>query len=154
MIFGFLLISVFLLGTALGSFTTAIVYRIHNRKSWIFSEGRTAARSKCARCDHLLNLYDLVPLLSWIYLKGRCRYCRGGISKQYILTELLSGLMALILFMMLGETYSFVVSALILPFALAQAILFYQNKFISFQLCGIITGILISFIAFKLYIML
>lgn len=152
MILGFLLISVFLLGTALGSFTTAIVYRIHNRKSWIFSEDRTAARSKCAQCDHLLNFYDLVPILSWVCLKGRCRYCKSEISKQYISTELLSGLLALMLFMMLGETYSFVVSALILPFALAQAILFYQNKFISLQLCGIIAGILIGFIAFKLYI--
>ena len=89
-------IAVFLFGTCLGSFATAISYRVPQGKSWISSSSEDNeeqknlgpfTRSKCPECGHLLSFLDLVPLFSWFFLKGRCRYCKAKISIQYPLTE-------------------------------------------------------------------
>lgn len=58
-----------LLGLALGSFVNAFVWRLHERKDWV------GGRSECPHCHHALAPKDLVPVLSWIILKGKCRYC-------------------------------------------------------------------------------
>lgn len=73
-----------LLGLCLGSFVNALVWRMH--------EGKTRSiltdRSECPRCHKKLSAGDLVPVLSWLWLRGKCRYCKKPISPQYPLTEL------------------------------------------------------------------
>lgn len=68
-----------------GSFINALLWRIPKRKSIYFD------RSECTKCGHKLNFLDLVPVLSFILLFGRCRYCKNRINLQYPLVELASG---------------------------------------------------------------
>ncbi len=75
------LVFTFILGLIVGSFLNVVVYRLNT--------GRTVAgRSLCLACGQQLAWYDLVPLFSFLFLGGRCRYCRAKISWQYPLVEL------------------------------------------------------------------
>jgi prepilin signal peptidase PulO-like enzyme (type II secretory pathway) len=79
------------LGLCLGSFINALVWRLHKSSN---SRKKTKqlsilnGRSMCPACSHELAAKDLMPLLSWLWLKGRCRYCSQPISIQYPLVEL------------------------------------------------------------------
>jgi prepilin signal peptidase PulO-like enzyme (type II secretory pathway) len=75
-----------LLGLCFGSFVNAFVWRIRKKKNW------TSERSVCVRCGHVLAPQDLIPVLSWIFLRGRFRYCKKLISVQYPLVELVGSL--------------------------------------------------------------
>ena len=77
---------VFIFGLVFGSFLNVVVYRLKS------GEPIGLSRSFCPYCKTTLKWYDLVPLLSFIYLRGRCRYCRKKISWQYPIVEILSGL--------------------------------------------------------------
>lgn len=74
-------------GLLIGSAINAMVWRLHTGESW------ARGRSKCPGCGHELAARDLVPVLSWLLLKGKCRYCRKPISRQYPLVELLTALL-------------------------------------------------------------
>jgi prepilin signal peptidase PulO-like enzyme (type II secretory pathway) len=83
-------------GMAFGSFVNALVWRIHEqskkRKSKSINLSIVNGRSICPHCRHLLAWYDLVPVFSWLSLKGKCRYCKKTISKQYPIVEIASAL--------------------------------------------------------------
>ncbi|HTP56806.1 MAG TPA: prepilin peptidase [Candidatus Paceibacterota bacterium] len=70
------------LGLILGSFMSVLVGR------WETKKGIIAGRSECPECRHVLAWYDLIPLASWLMLRGRCRYCDVPISVKYPLMEL------------------------------------------------------------------
>lgn len=78
----FIVIIVGLLGLCLGSFVNAWVIRLHSHKS--VAKGR----SECPHCHHQLAWYDLIPVVSYISLGGKCRYCQRYISWQYPVGEL------------------------------------------------------------------
>jgi leader peptidase (prepilin peptidase)/N-methyltransferase len=71
------------LGLVLGSFATALSYRLPRDVSIV-----TKTHSQCPSCGHNLGVRDLVPFFSWILLKGRCRYCKAPIGWQYPLIEM------------------------------------------------------------------
>jgi prepilin signal peptidase PulO-like enzyme (type II secretory pathway) len=81
-----------LLGLCLGSFANALVWRLHkqqnakNDQQYSISKGR----SMCVHCGHTLHAKDLVPVLSWIMLSSKCRYCQKPISWQYPTVELVT----------------------------------------------------------------
>jgi prepilin signal peptidase PulO-like enzyme (type II secretory pathway) len=77
----------FLFGLAVGSFLNCIIYRLEKNKTFV------RGRSFCPHCKHVLVWQDLVPLLSFVVLKGRCRYCQKKISWQYPLVELATGIL-------------------------------------------------------------
>jgi prepilin signal peptidase PulO-like enzyme (type II secretory pathway) len=84
---------VFIFGLVFGSFLNVVIYRLKTRQP----AGRAAksiilGRSFCPDCKTTLKWHELVPLLSFIWLSGRCRYCKKKISWQYPIVELLSGL--------------------------------------------------------------
>ncbi len=81
----------FILGTVLGSFIKAIGDRSLTDRSFL-------GRSYCERCKHLLIWYDLLPLFSYLSLKGKCRYCGKKIEREYFIVELLVGLLLAFLF--------------------------------------------------------
>lgn len=87
------LIPVALLGAIFGSFLNALLFR--------YNTGRSIAngRSKCMRCGHTLGVGDLVPVLSYLFLKGRCRYCATRISVQYVLVELAAMVLAVAVYL-------------------------------------------------------
>lgn len=68
------------------SFSTVLISRWHSHESWIL-----LWRSKCPKCHHTLSWYELFPVLSYIFLSGRCRACKSKISLFYPLAELLMG---------------------------------------------------------------
>ena len=69
-----LLIIFFILGTFFGSMYTVIGQRLPKNENFII------ARSHCDNCNHKLSFLDMVPILSYIFLKGRCRYCHSKID--------------------------------------------------------------------------
>ncbi len=74
-----------LLGLVMGSFLNCLSWRL------VHGESVMKGRSHCAACGHVLGPLDLVPLLSWLFLKGRCRYCGEPVSVRYPLAELVCG---------------------------------------------------------------
>ena len=76
----------FVFGLIVGSFLTAFVDRLKAGRNFI------TARSSCDSCSKKLQFLDLIPLLSWLFLKGRCRHCQAKIGYAYFLIELISGL--------------------------------------------------------------
>jgi len=83
---------IFLFGTMIGSFLNSVIYRTENRQSFI------KGRSYCPACGHKLGFFDLIPVLSFFFLKGRCRYCGQRISWQYPIVEISTGLIFSLIF--------------------------------------------------------
>lgn len=79
------IIALALLGLCFGSFVQALTWRLRKKKDWV------KARSQCESCKHELRVLDLVPLFSWLALKGRCRYCKKPIHWSAPLMELVLG---------------------------------------------------------------
>ncbi|MFH1820416.1 MAG: prepilin peptidase [Candidatus Nealsonbacteria bacterium] len=88
----FLSLIVFLFGLAIGSFLNCVLYRLEIKKSFLKS------RSFCPKCKHVLGFFDLVPVLSFLCLLGKCRYCKKKISFQYPLVEITVGILFLLYF--------------------------------------------------------
>lgn len=81
-----------LFGLCFGSFAGATIWRIHEQekqKNTSIKFSIIYGRSMCESCKHELSAKDLVPLFSWIFLGGKCRYCKAKISFQAPLTELI-----------------------------------------------------------------
>lgn len=101
-------ISLFLLGLCAGSFVNALVWRVNQTSKIKHQKSKSEktidsklpttnysilnGRSVCPNCRHNLAAKDLVPLFSWLSLRGRCRYCKKPISTQYPIVELAGGL--------------------------------------------------------------
>ncbi|MBP8718620.1 MAG: prepilin peptidase [Candidatus Atribacteria bacterium] len=106
-------IFVLLLGLIIGSFSNVCIYRIPRQESLI------RPGSHCPKCNQPIKFYDNIPLVSFIILKGKCRYCKEKISWQYPLVEFLTGIIYLLLFLRYGLqlvtfVYMFFCSALII----------------------------------------
>ncbi len=107
-----LYIIIFLYGVVIGSFLNVCIYRIPKQ------ENIMKIRSHCMNCGYQLKWYDLVPLFSYLCLRGRCRCCKQKISVQYPLIELLNGALYCIVFAVYGISveallYALLASALI-----------------------------------------
>ena len=74
----------FIAGLLIGSFLNVLICRIPNNESFLLS------KSYCDNCKKNLHWYDLIPIISFLLLKGNCRFCNAKISKQIILVELLT----------------------------------------------------------------
>lgn len=95
-------LSIFIFGTIIGSFLNVCIYRIPKGESINFPP------SHCGSCGHRLGFLDLFPILSWICLKGKCRYCKEKVSKQYPIIEGGVGILFIILFYKFGFTFSLI----------------------------------------------
>ncbi len=96
-------ILVVILGLVVGSFLNAVVYRLHADISFL------KGRSFCPWCKHDLHTWDLIPVLSYAVLGGKCRYCRKKISWQYPLVEISTALVFGLLWWQYGVTASLLV---------------------------------------------
>jgi len=88
-------------GALIGSFLNVCIFRLPKEES-IVTPG-----SHCPHCQKPVKFYDNVPLVSYILLNGRCRYCKESISIQYPLVEGITALVSLILFVRFGPTLSY-----------------------------------------------
>ena len=77
---------IFIIGIVFGSFYTLAVYRIPK------GQDITHTRSYCPKCNHKLSFLDLIPVFSYIFLRGKCRYCKEKIRPRYFIIELISGI--------------------------------------------------------------
>ena len=78
------------LGLCVGSFLNVLIYRVPNAISINFPA------SHCTKCQTKLRWFDNIPVFSWLFLGGKCRYCKTSISPQYIIVELLNMLLWLV----------------------------------------------------------
>ena len=85
---GLIYLVFFLIGITVFSFANVVIYRLPEKK------GFTKGSSMCRSCGHKLAVKDLIPIFSWIRLKGKCRYCGEKISVRYPLVELFGGICA------------------------------------------------------------
>lgn len=114
----------FLFGITIGSFLNVCIYRLPQQIS--VAQGR----SFCPQCHTQLKSTDLVPILSFLFLKGRCRYCQARISWQYPLVELLTGILYLIAFALYPFQWRAIVVALFFSVLLVIAFIDYQTRLI------------------------
>ncbi|MEK7623552.1 MAG: prepilin peptidase [Patescibacteria group bacterium] len=102
----------FLLGLISGSFANALVWRTHGKISWV------RGRSQCVVCHTQLCWYDNIPVVSWLALRGKCRFCRSRIGAHYPVVEIAVGLS----FFLIAWHHS---AALSLPLARDLAVVFF-----------------------------
>lgn len=127
-----------LIGLAFGSFSNVVIYRESNRIPL-----NSRKRSFCPNCNHELKWYDNIPLFSYLFLKGKCRYCHQPISKRYPLVELTGGVIFLSVYFVYAYIYdgtTFAFHYLDSPLAIIDSIVF------SFLLLFLFDG---SFIDYK-----
>ncbi|MDP2926679.1 MAG: prepilin peptidase [bacterium] len=86
------LLVIFVFGLIIGSFLNSLIYRLETSQNFVLG------RSFCPACHHVLGLKDLFPVLSFIFLKGKCRYCQKPISLQYPLVELATAIVFVLVF--------------------------------------------------------
>jgi prepilin signal peptidase PulO-like enzyme (type II secretory pathway) len=84
-------IFVFVFGVCIGSFLNCFIYRLENKKT-------LKGRSFCPNCKHILNWKDLFPVFSFLFLGGKCKYCKKKISWQYPAVEIATGIIFLMIF--------------------------------------------------------
>ena len=96
-----IVVFVFILGLFVGSFLNVVIYRLHRQESFV------KGFSKCLFCGHRLYTKDLVPLFSYFYLKGKCRYCRHRFSHQYPLVELATAFSLSLIFITISPSFDF-----------------------------------------------
>ncbi len=90
-------IILFLFGLVFGSFLNVLIYRVPLRRS-------LRGRSHCVVCNKQIRATDLIPVLSYLLLRGKCRHCHGSISFRYPLIELISGVFFVVsFFLFIGD---------------------------------------------------
>lgn len=112
---------IFIYGIVIGSFLNVCILRIPRGESVV------TVRSHCMSCGYQLKWYDLFPLFSWIFLRGRCRSCGSPISIQYPLIEGANGLLYLLIFGVKGMTLESVIYALMASALLALSIIDFRT---------------------------
>ena len=89
---------VFVIGSCFGSFYNVLAFRLIKGISIIWP------RSYCTQCNRTLGFLDLIPIFSYVFLRGKCRYCSGKISPQHLVVEILTGCLTLFIFIKYGLT--------------------------------------------------
>ena len=104
----------FIFGSVIGSFLNVVILRTPRKESIITEP------SHCFSCGHRLAWYDMFPIFSWIFLRGKCRYCKSKISPRYMIIEAITACLyclAFICFRFLwnGDVWKLVFSAILFP---------------------------------------
>ncbi len=137
----FIVISVFLLGLIVGSFLNVVIYRMPRGLSVV------KPRSYCTKCGHKIRWYENIPVLSYIFLRGKCSSCGEKISVRYPLIEILTGLAAVAAYLKWGLTVDFIFNFLFLSLLIAITFIDIDFKIIpdELNLVGFFLGIVYSF---------
>ncbi len=94
MAYSFILFLLFLLGASVGSFLSVVIFRIQKNKGGIIF-----GNSFCPSCKKKLTSRDLIPILSFLLSRGKCRHCQKGISPYYLLLEISTGILFLAVYL-------------------------------------------------------
>lgn len=91
---------IFFYGAGMQSFLNVVIYRVPRHLPFVVD------RSKCESCGHTLSLLDLIPVISWVFLGGKCHYCKAKIPVHHMLSELLMGLWWAFVFWYFGLSWN------------------------------------------------
>ena len=114
----------FIIGTIFGSFYNVVGYRIPKGESILYPS------SHCTKCNHKLQPFELIPILSYIFLDGKCRVCKEKISCFYPIFEFLTGLSFMFSYLVFGLTLDCLVSIIFISMLLIVIISDYQTMII------------------------
>lgn len=115
-----------LYGIVIGSFLNVLILRIPIKESFTFK------RSHCMSCGHVLAWYDLFPLFSYLFLGGKCRYCKVHISCQYPIVEGLNGLLYVGLYLVNGLNVETILYCLCTSALICLSVIDWRTKEIPF----------------------
>lgn len=129
---------IFLIGLLIGSFLNVCIYRIPLGESIVYPS------SHCTRCGTALKPFDLIPLLTFLAYKGRCRYCGEGISLRYPSIEFMNGLLYYFLYHQLGFTLDLAAYGLLASLLICISLIDFDHQIIpdGLVLFGFIIGVL------------
>lgn len=130
-----LYVSIFIFGTLIGSFLNVCIFRIPDKENIV------SKRSHCPNCGNVLKWFELVPLLSFLILRGKCRYCGNKISIQYPLIEFLNGAACVWIFAVYGFTYYSVICCLCMSTLIVISVIDWRTYEIPIG-CNIFIGLL------------
>ncbi len=131
-----------LIGLIIGSFLNVVIYRLPREESIVFPA------SHCPECGHQLSALELIPVISYIILRGRCRECGASISLKYPLVELLTAFLFLINSLVFSSAVNLIAGLLLSSLLIALAMIDIQHQILPdrLTLTGLAAGLLISFI--------
>ena len=90
----------FILGACLGSFANVCIYRLPKTKQIV------SGRSFCPKCKKKINWYDNLPIISFLFLSGKCRKCKKVIPLRYLIVELITGISFLLIYLNFEDLYT------------------------------------------------
>jgi leader peptidase (prepilin peptidase) / N-methyltransferase len=130
----------FILGCVIGSFLNVCIYRLPREKSIV------RPPSSCPGCGKGIRFYDNVPIVGYLWLRGKCRDCGGAISMRYPMVEALTGLLFLFLYRSFGLTFELVVFLVFVSALVVISFIDLDFKIIPdvLSLGGLVVGFLLS----------
>ena len=140
----FLLAFMFGLGTIIGSFLNVVIYRTPKKEQII------KGRSHCMGCGKDLEWNDLIPIFSWVFLRGKCRYCKARVSGRYAFVELLCGLSFAALFYVYGLSLPTLFGVILFPVLIGASFIDLDTGEIEYWCPIIITGLGIAALTLSL----
>lgn len=135
---------IFVLGIIIGSFLNVCIYRIPKEESIAYPP------SRCTSCGNNLRPYDLIPILSYMFLRGRCRYCGSKVSVRYPVIEFITGFLYLITFIKYGITLNLIKYMILISILIVIGMIDLDTTDVYFSTT--ITGIILSGIFLSIYI--
>jgi len=132
---------IFIFGAIVGSFLNVCIFRLPRDRSIILPN------SFCPSCEKPIKFYDNLPIVSYIFLRGKCRNCSAKISIKYPVVELITALLFLLFFNKYGLTYEFLVNMLFVSLIIAISFIDLEFQIIPdvLSLGGLLAGFALSF---------
>lgn len=130
-------ISIFILGTVIGSFLNVCIDRIPREESIIYPP------SHCTSCKNIIKWYDLIPIFSYIFLKGQCRYCGGKVSVRHPAIEFVTGILYLMISIRYDLSLEFIKFIVFISILIVIGMIDYDTTDVYFAttLTGLVAGI-------------
>lgn len=138
----FFAVVVFLFGIVIGSFLNVVIYRLHTGKS-------LNNRSHCLSCGQHLSSYELVPLLSYLFLRGRCRHCGCFIPYRYFAVELLTGLAFLMAFYVTDDFFVLAIMCILLSALIVGAVYDLFHLIIPDEVSLLVAALAVVFVSYN-----
>lgn len=129
--------AIFFLGLSIGSFLNVVIYRMPRQVSIVYPP------STCPQCKNQIKWYDNIPIISYIILKGKCRYCKTPISVRYPIVEFVTGISALFTYLKYGFTIDFIFIFYFLASMIALSFIDWDFKIIPDEInyMGLLSGL-------------
>lgn len=142
-----MVILIFLFGLFIGSFLNVCISRIPSGESIAYPP------SHCSHCNSSLKSLDLVPIFSYVLLKGRCRYCKSKISLEYPFMELITGFLFALLYLKFGLSFNLIKYIIFTSLAIVIGIIDFktQDVYVSITIAGFVFGAILTLIEKILY---